>query len=277
METIRNMEFFEEYLLERENAPATIRKYKTDVRTFFRYTQNDQEFTKEQLIQYRNWLVENYALSSVNSMLVALNQYLVCIGKERWKLRRVKTQRKIYEDVQKELSTEHYFRLIEAARSEGKERLALMMETMCSTGIRVSELKFFTVESVKSGIVRVWNKGKYRLVVLPEKLCGKLEQYAASRNLNTGMIFVTRNGKPVDRSNIWREMKRLSEKTDIADAVIFPHNLRHLFGRKFFHLTKNLVLLADILGHSSIEVTRIYASDGIASWKEKIEKLDLVV
>lgn len=272
-----NMKLFELYLLERENAPATIQKYKTDVRTFFRYLGDSQEITKECLIKYKNWLIENYALSSVNSMLVALNQYLVCIGLERWKLRRVKTQRKIYEDEQKELSIENYFRLIEAARKEGKERLALMMETMCSTGIRVSELSFFTVESVSSGIVRVWNKGKYRLVVLPEKLCMKLKQYIRKQNLQSGMVFVTRNGKPVDRSNIWREMKRLSEKTGIVREVIFPHNLRHLFGRTFFHLTRNLVLLADILGHSSLEVTRIYASDGIASWREKIEQLNLVV
>ncbi len=272
-----NMKLFELYLLERENAPATIQKYKTDVRTFFRYLGDSQEITKECLIKYKNWLIENYALSSVNSMLVALNQYLVCIGLERWKLRRVKTQRKIYEDEQKELSIENYFRLIEAAREEGKERLALMMETMCSTGIRVSELSFFTVESVSSGIVRVWNKGKYRLVVLPEKLCMKLKQYIRKQNLQSGMVFVTRNGKPVDRSNIWREMKRLSEKTGIVREVIFPHNLRHLFGRTFFHLTRNLVLLADILGHSSLEVTRIYASDGIASWRKKIEQLNLVV
>lgn len=272
-----NLKLFELYLLERENAPATIQKYKTDVRTFFRYLGDRQEITKECLIRYKNWLIENYALSSVNSMLVALNQYLVCIGLERWKLRRVKTQRRIYEEEQKELSTENYFRLIEAARKEGKERLALMMETMCSTGIRVSELSFFTVESVNSGIVRVWNKGKYRLVVLPEKLCIKLKQYIREQNLQSGMVFVTRNGKPVDRSNIWREMKRLSDKTGIAGEVIFPHNLRHLFGRTFFHLTRNLVLLADILGHSSLEVTRIYASDGIASWREKIEQLNLVV
>lgn len=277
VEKTENMKLFELYLLERENAPATIQKYKTDVRTFFRYLGDSQEITKECLIKYKNWLIENYALSSVNSMLVALNQYLVCIGLERWKLRRVKTQRKIYEDEQKELSTENYFRLIEAAREEGKERLALMMETMCSTGIRVSELSFFTVESVSSGIVRVWNKGKYRLVVLPEKLCMKLKQYIRKQNLQSGMVFVTRNGKPVDRSNIWREMKRLSEKTGIVREVIFPHNLRHLFGRTFFHLTRNLVLLADILGHSSLEVTRIYASDGIASWREKIEQLNLVV
>lgn len=171
MEREENMDLFDLYLLERENAPATIRKYKTDVRTFFRYLGGDQEITKECLLQYKNWLIENYALSSVNSMLVALNQYLVCIGLERLKLRRVKTQRKIYEDEQKELSEEEYFRLVHTARGEGKERLALMMETMCSTGVRVSELKFFTVESIRSGIVKVWNKGKYRLVVLPEKLC----------------------------------------------------------------------------------------------------------
>lgn len=277
VEKKENMDLFELYLLERENAPATIQKYKTDVRTFFRYMDSNHEITKECLLQYKNWLIEHYALSSVNSMLVALNQYLVCIGLERWKLRRVKTQRKIYEEEHRKMSTEEYFCLIETARSEGKERLALMMETMCSTGIRVSELKFFTVESIRNGIVKVWNKGKYRLVVMPEKLCKKLEKYVQDQKLQSGMIFVTRNGKAVDRSNIWREMKKLAEKAGIAGEIIFPHNLRHLFGRTFFHLTRNLVLLADILGHSSMEVTRIYASDGIASWKEKIEKLNLVI
>ena len=233
MEREENMDLFDLYLLERENAPATIRKYKTDVRTFFRYLGGDQEITKECLLQYKNWLIENYALSSVNSMLVALNQYLVCIGLERLKLRRVKTQRKIYEDEQKELSDEEYFRLVNTARSEGKERLALMMETMCSTGIRVSELKFFTVESICSGIIKVWNKGKYRLVVLPEKLCCKLNQYIQNQNLQSGMIFITRNGKAVDRSNIWREMKKLAEKAGITGEIIFPHNLRHLFEEPF--------------------------------------------
>ena len=158
----------------------------------------------------------------------------------------------------------------------GKEQIAMIMETMCATGIRVSELKYFRVENVKKGIVRVWNKGKYRIVIIPAVLRKKLLLYISKNKIRSGIIFCTRTGKEKDRSNIWREMKQIAKKAGVKLERVFPHNLRHLFARTFYRETKNLLNLADILGHSSLEVTRIYASDGMSEWKRNLEKLKLL-
>ena len=158
----------------------------------------------------------------------------------------------------------------------GKEQIAMIMETMCATGIRVSELKYFRVKNVKKGIVRVWNKGKYRIVIIPAVLRKKLLLYISKNKIRSGIIFCTRTGKEKDRSNIWREMKQIAKKAGVKLERVFPHNLRHLFARTFYRETKNLLNLADILGHSSLEVTRIYASDGMSEWKRNLEKLKLL-
>ena len=152
----------------------------------------------------------------------------------------------------------------------------MIMETICATGIRVSELKYFSVESVRNGIVKVWNKGKYRSVLLPENLRKKLLAYIGVRRIRSGPVFCTRNGRPKERSNIWKEMKALAEKAGVDAKKVFPHNLRHLFARTFYKITKNLIELADILGHSSLEVTRIYAREGLEARKRNLEKLDLI-
>ncbi len=267
---------FKEYLLERENAPATLEKYLRDVRKFFAFAGEGSEITKEKLLIYKEWLMEGYSVSSVNSMLVALNQFLGYMGLGRLRLKRVRVQRMDLEHAQKALGKEEFRRLVRTARDCGKEQLAMIMETMCATGIRVSELKYFRVENLRSGIVKVWNKGKYRMVILPALLKNKLLLYIRRNGIKSGMIFCTRSGREKDRSNIWREMKAVAKCAGIGGRKVFPHNLRHLFARSFYAKTKNLITLADILGHSSLEVTRIYASDGIEKWRREIEQIGLL-
>lgn len=236
----------------------------------------DGEINKETLMQYKQWLMELYSVSSVNSMIAALNQYLVFIGLGRMKLKRVRVQRMDIQYLDKELKKEEFQKLVRMARGRGKEQTAMIMETMCATGIRVSELKFFRVENVKSGIVKVWNKGKYRLVILPALLRNKLLLYISRNKIRSGIVFRTRTGREKDRSNIWREMKEVAAEAGVQLRKVFPHNLRHLFARTFYKETKNLLNLADILGHSSLEVTRIYASDGLTERKKNMEKIKLI-
>lgn len=271
-----SMEEFAVYLRERENAKATIRKYLTDIRTFYNFMGENRRITKEQLLSYKEWLVEHYAISSVNSMLAALNQFLGFLGGERLKLKRIRVQGTLLTGEAREMEKTDYKRLVETAMEEGRVQLALMMETMCATGIRVSELEYFTVESLRSGIVKVWNKGKYRMVPMPEMLKKNLQRYVEREGIQTGVIFRTRNGNPKNRSNIWKEMKSLAGRAGVDPDKIFPHNLRHLFARTFYKGTNNLVNLAGILGHSSLEITRVYTTEKIQVWIKNIETLDLV-
>lgn len=267
---------FKNHMEERENAPATIEKYLRDVRTFLKYGGKETRITKEHLLKYKEWLMERYAVNSVNSMLVSLNQFLAFLELGRLKLKRIRVQRQDLLGGGKELNKEEFQLLVKTARDCGKEQLAMMMETMGATGIRVSELKFFRVENIRGGMIRVWNKGKYRLVILPELLKQKLLAYVSKQKIRSGLIFCTKSGKEKDRSNIWREMKQLARQAGIDPEKVFPHNLRHLFARNFYKITKNLINLADILGHSSLETTRIYATEGIAEWQRNIEQVKIL-
>ncbi len=271
-----DMNEFRYYLQERENSEATIEKYMRDVRKFMTFAGTDQPVGKEKLLEYKEWLIENYAVSSVNSMLVALNQFLVFLEKGRLRLRRIKVQRMDTLCMDRILDKREFQKLVRTARQQGKDQIAMIMETMCATGIRVSELKFFHVENVRNGIVRVWNKGKYRMVILPELLRKKLLLYIGRNRIRSGVIFRTRTGREKNRSNIWKEMKAIGELANISLKKVFPHNLRHLFARTFYRETKNLINLADILGHSNLDVTRGYASDGIREWKRNLEKMKLL-
>lgn len=176
----------------------------------------------------------------------------------------------------KNLDKKEFQKLVKTARECGKQQTAMIMETICATGIRVSELKYFQVEDLKNGMIRVWNKGKYRMVLLPEKLRKKLLIYAGKQKIRSGIIFRTRSGREKNRSNIWKEMKKIAEEAGVKLEKVFPHNLRHLFARTFYKLTKDLINLADILGHSSIEVTRIYTTDGIQEWKRNLNRMRLL-
>lgn len=264
---------FRNYLYEKENAEATIRKYITDLECFFRFLNKEKNVDKKKLLNYKEWLMERYAVTSVNSMLAALNQFLDFRGFREWKLRRVKIQKNLFMREEKELTRQEYRRLVETAKQEGKMQLALCMELIASTGIRISELKYFTIEQVRKGRIEVHNKGKYRRIFISEYLKKKLLLFAKKERIKKGHIFVTKNGRPKDRSNLWSEMKALKEKAGVKGEKIFPHNFRHLFARVYYQITQDLAGLADVLGHSSINVTRIYTSNTGEIYQKQINCL----
>ena len=266
---------FQAQLAEEERSRATIGKYIHDVDVFFSFVQ-DAPVDKEKVMEYKQYLIEKYAPASVNSMLVALNRFLKEQGWYDCVVKLLKIQKVSFRSREKELSREEYLRLLFAAGEKKDQRLYYLMQTICATGIRVSELRFITAEAVKEGRAKVTLKGKVRTVLLPAPLCRVLKKYMKERNIQKGSLFVTRRGRPLDRSNIWHEMKALCEKAGVSREKVFPHNLRHLFARTFYKVTKNLLNLADILGHSSLEVTRNYASDGINEWKRNLEKIELL-
>lgn len=274
--TGKDLEHFEMFLKNRENAEATIGKYMRDIRTFLRFAGEKTVITKEKLLAYKDWLILRYTVNSVNSMLVALNQFLSYLELGRLKLKRLKVQRTDIRYINRELNKEEFQKLVRTAKKAGKEQLAMMMETMCATGIRVGELKFFRRENIKKGVIRVWNKGKCRIVILPKLLRQKLYLYMKKRGIRRGIIFCTRTGKEKNRSNIWKEMKQVAKKAGVSPDKVFPHNLRHLFARTFYRETKNLLNLADLLGHSNLEVTRLYASQGLSEWKRNVERVNLL-
>lgn len=267
---------FEAYLYERENAEATIRKYKSDAGAFLRYLGEERRADKSRVMEYKEWLIENYAVSSVNSMLASVNQFLTFLGYREMTVKPVKVQRNLFLKEEKELSRQEYKKLVKTARKEGKEQLALCMETIASTGIRISELQFFTVERVEKGRIEILNKGKYRRIFLTEEIRRKLLHFCKKSGLQQGQIFVTRTGKPKDRSNLWKEMKKLKEKAGICASKIFPHNFRHLFARVYYSCTKDLAGLADLLGHSSLNVTRIYTSNTGEVYQKQLEKMNVL-
>lgn len=267
------IEEFRQYLYERENARATIQKYISDIETFFNYLAGEAIVDKQKLLDYKEWLLRRYAVSSVNSMLAALNQFLEFRELDFLKVRRVKVQKSLFLKEEKELTKEEYRKLVQTALSEGKEQLALCMETIASTGIRISELEFFTVESVRRDYIEIVNKGKYRRIFLPKVLRQKLLLFARKNGIRRGAIFITRTGKKKCRSNIWREMKALKEKAGINGNKIFPHNLRHLFARTYYSITKDLAGLGDLLGHSSLNVTRIYTSNTGKIYQKQLDLL----
>ena len=271
-----DLKAFEEYLYEREKARATIEKYMTDMHTFFRYLDGYRQIDKSCLREYKEWLLERYAVNSVNSMLAALNQFLDFLGEGSMKVRRVKTQRPLFLREEKELTRKEYIRLIDAARRSGKIQLALCMETIASTGVRISELPYFTVENIKKGNTEIINKGKYRRIFLGADIRKMLLKYCKKNGIKQGPVFITRNGKPKNRSNLWREMKALKKMAGVSGEKIFPHNFRHLFARVYYQATKDIAGLADLLGHSSLNVTRIYTSGTGQIYQKQLDKLKVL-
>ena len=265
---------FENYLYERENAEATIRKYLTDIRTFFRYLGDNLAINKKRLLAYKEWLKESYMINSANSLLAALNQFLEFLGMGIRKVKRFKVQKNLFLNEEEELTEAEFRKLLKAAVAEGKYQLALCMETIESTGIRIIELEAFTVEAVRNDFIEVTNKGKYRRIYLSKEIRKKLLRYAKEQEIHSGPIFITRSGKPKSRSNIWREMKALKEKAGIDGRKIFPHNLRHLFARIYYKATKDLAGLGDILGHSSLNITRIYTSNTGKQYQRQLDNLN---
>lgn len=268
------LKWYLEELTEREKSPATIAKYSHDVKLFLGW-KGQASVTKQLVIAYEQWLVERYAPASVNSMLAALNNFLEFTGRHECRVRALKIQRALFRPEEKELSREEYLRLLGVARQKSVV-LWLAMQTLCGAGLRVSELRFVTVESLQSGRVQVNCKGKRRVALLPRALVQKLKKYAARHRIHAGPVLVTSRGKPLDRSHIWAEMKKLCGQAGVARQKVFPHNLRHLFARTYYRASKDLLRLADLLGHSSVNTTRIYTlSDGRKECRQ-IEGLRLI-
>ncbi|MDE7360711.1 MAG: tyrosine-type recombinase/integrase [Oscillospiraceae bacterium] len=275
-ELIGKISDFKKHLIEQERSRYTITKYIHDTKVFLEFADN-RTINKELVIDFKLFLGERYAASSANSMLAAVNNFLKFIGRVELRVRPFKIQRALFVPEEKELCRSEYKRLIEAARQQKNERLMLIVETICATGIRVSELKFITAESIGSGRAEIKCKGKFRTVFLPPQLCELLKKYIQKQKITAGAVFITRNGKQLDRSNIWRDMKKLCNSTAVSPKKVYPHNLRHLFARTYYSLEKDLSRLADILGHSSVNTTRIYTIESGQTHARQIERLNLVI
>ena len=273
--TKENIKKFEEYLYAEERSCNTIEKYIRDVR-FFRGRLQGGNVDKSALVKYKKELCERYAAKSVNSMLSSVNAFFVFMGWYDLKVKTLKIQRRIFSDKSKELSKPEYERLLAAAKNRKNKRLYYLMQTVASTGLRVSEIKYVTCEAVRQGQAVINCKGKIRQIFLPKKLCKMLLSYIKERNIKSGAVFVSKNGRPLDRSHIWKMLKSLCEAAGVSRDKVFPHNFRHLFARTFYSLQKDIVRLADILGHSNIETTRIYTMESGAEHRKLLQKLGLL-
>ena len=274
--TAKTIAEFKEHLILEERSEITVEKYIRDVKAFSAYTQNS-DITKETVIAYKKHLQENYAVRSVNSMLASINSLFSFLGWHDLRVKSLKLQQQVFCPEEKELTKAEYARLCRTAERKHNERLNLILQTICGTGIRVSELQYITVEAVKQGEAVVNCKAKTRSVFIVKELKQKLLRYAAEQGIKSGMIFVTRTGKPISRTNIWREMKALCEEANVNPQKVFPHNLRHLFARVFYGIEKDIAKLADILGHSSINTTRIYIISTGTEHRQRMESMQLII
>lgn len=267
---------FRIYLYEEERSDNTIEKYMRDIR-FFREWLQDRSIDKSIVIEYKKELCERYSIKSVNSMLSSINAFFVFMGWYDLKVKTLKIQRRIFADKSKELSKSDYERLLIAAKNKKNERLYYLMQTIAGTGLRVSEIKYVTCEAVRQGQAVINCKGKIRQIFLPKKLCQMLKKYVKSQNIKSGSVFVTRSGRPLDRYAIWKMLKDLCESAGVSKDKVFPHNFRHLFARTFYSLQKDIVRLADILGHSSVETTRLYTMESGTEHIKQLQKLGLLI
>lgn len=272
------METFENYLMESELSLSTIKKYVHDVKKFTDWIKmHGEEIERKSACEWKNSLLsQNNAPSTINAALAAFNKYMDFLNIPECKLKYVKIQKRIFAEDKKLLTRKEYKKLVEYAKKNDKKRISLIMQTIAGTGMRVSELEYITVESINTGCVQIRMKGKIRTILIPQKLCNELKKYVKSQNLEAGSVFITRNGKAIGRKQIWSEMKKLCEGAGVTEAKVFPHNLRHLFARMYYEISKDVVELADILGHSNIETTRIYLRNSSIEHRRKLEKLILI-
>ncbi len=278
MKTITQSEIqkYNTYLFEEEKSENTIEKYMRDIMAFSVWL-SDRTLSKTSVLEYKEYLLkEGYAPRSINSVLSSLNSFFDFCNLSNLKIKMLKIQHQIFANENKELTKAEYERLLSAALSKGNEQLYLLMQTICSTGIRVSELKFISVESLHSGKATISLKGKMRVVILPKDLCKRLLKFTKEKHITKGSVFVTRSGKPLDRSTIWKKMRSLCESANVPCEKVFPHNLRHLFARTFYSLQKDIVRLADILGHSSVNTTRLYTMEAGEIHRQQIQNLGLL-
>ena len=266
---------FREYLIDEEKSKATIEKYIRDLTVFVSWL-GGAELCKTKVLEYKEYIISKYAPASVNSILSALNSFFDFTCEYGLKVKNLKIQKQIFAKDEKELTKAEYNRLLAAAKAEGNQKLNLLMQTICATGIRVSELIYITVEALKDGRADVNMKGKLRVIIIPKELCKMLKKYAAEQKISSGSIFVTKTGRPLDRTNIWKLMKSLCESAGVNKKKVFPHNLRHLFARTFYSIEKDIVRLADILGHSSVNTTRIYTMETWEICRRQVQRLGLL-
>ena len=273
---LKIIEEFKKHLILEERSTSTVEKYIRDVKSFADFVNGD-EITKETVINYKKYLQENYAVRSVNSMLASINSMFAFLDWHELKVKSIKLQQQIYCPEEKELTKAEYTRLCRTANQKHNKRLNLILQTICGTGIRVSELQYITVEAAKQGEAVVNCKSKTRSVFIVKELKQKLLRYAAEQNIKNGIIFVTKTGKAISRTNIWREMKALCAEANVNPQKVFPHNLRHLFARVFYGIEKDIAKLADILGHSSINTTRIYIISTGTEHRMRMENMRLII
>ncbi len=274
--SVKQIEDFGKYLLAEERAPGTVEKYLSDVKKF-RLWLGTGELCKESLTSWKGELCSsNRQPVTVNSTIAAVNSFLSYMGKSELKIKYLKLQKKIFRDSAREMTKEDYLKLISVAQSKNNNRLAMLIETICATGVRVSEVKYITVEAARKGRADISLKGKIRTILIPGKLARKLLKYSKRQKIYAGEIFITKEGKSLDRKQIWADMKKLCKKAGVSGTKVFPHNLRHLFARTFYKASRDIVSLSDVLGHSSIETTRIYLVTTGAEHAKKLEKLGLV-
>lgn len=266
------------YLLEQEKSKSTIAKYLRDLQKLVDYA-GDRELTKLQVIEYKEQLKssDDYKTSSINSFIVAANRFFEYMEWYDLKIKTIKVQKEAFMPENKELSKDEYKKLVGTAFVQGKTKIGMIVQTICATGIRVSELSAITVSAVKKGVATINNKGKERQILIPRDLQVKLLHYIRKLDIKSGMIFRTSGGKAVDRTWIWREMKKLCEQAGVDKDKVFPHNLRHLFARTFYTLYKDIAKLADMMGHSSIETTRIYLKESFSQHRKQLDRMDLMV
>ena len=274
--TMNQFGLFQQHLAEEERELGTIEKYMREVKKFALW-QGRRKVTKETVSEWKEQLRQSgYKPETVNGKLSAVNKFLSCMGWGECCVKYLKIQRRLFRSTGRELTKDEYTRLVETAQGLGKTRLALLIETICATGIRVSEVKYITAEALRAGRADISLKGKIRTVLLPGKLCRKLQKYAKKQKITSGEVFLTRSGKGVSRRQIWAEMKALCKQARVAPSKVFPHNLRHLFARTFYRVSRDVAKLADVLGHSSIETTRIYLISTGAEHVRQLDRLGLI-
>lgn len=266
---------FEEALYSEEKSRNTVDKYLRDVRRYLNFSGG--EISRERVLEYKNKLLESYSAVSANSMLASLNKYLKYCGEEGCCVRHYRIQKKIFCSEERELTRQEYERLVLRAGNTGNKRLGLIIQTLCGTGIRISELEYITVSAVERGEAVVSCKGKTRIVFIVKRLRKLLYRYIKEEKIKNGSVFVTKNGRPVNRCNIWRDMKSLCQGAGVLPSKVFPHNLRHLFARIFYKMEKDIAKLADILGHTSIDTTRIYILSTGQEHRRRIERMHLII
>ena len=274
--TAESLSAFKQYLKNEERSGATIEKYLRDTQQFAAWLRG-RAVTKEAAASWKEHLVEQgYDAGTVNGKLAALNAFFQFADWEDCRVKSLKRQRQIFREQERELTQDEYAQLLRAAETMGRERLKLLMETICGTGIRVSEVRYITVETAKAGKAEVSLKGKVRTILLPTKLCRKLLKYAKRKKIASGEIFLTKSGKVMSRKQIWAEMKSICKKAGVETSKVYPHNLRHLFARCFYRACRDIAKLADVLGHSSVETTRIYLISTGAEHAKTLDQLHLV-